>query len=39
LTYKLSIADGGKDNDPEGMIQAIPKSKAEDLVKMALKKS
>jgi Bacterial PH domain/Short C-terminal domain len=29
-----SIADGGKDNDPEGVIQAIPKSKAEDLLEI-----
>jgi hypothetical protein len=29
-----SIADGSKDNDPEGIIQAIPKSKAEDLLKI-----
>ena len=29
-----SIADGGKDNDPEGIIQAIPKSKAEDLIEI-----
>src|SRR5215204_1579021 len=27
-----SIADSGKYNDPEGIIQAIPKSKAEDLL-------
>jgi hypothetical protein len=29
-----SIADGGKDNDPGGVIQAIPKSKAEDLLEI-----
>jgi hypothetical protein len=29
-----SIADGGRDNDPEGIIQAIPKSKAEDLLEI-----
>ena len=29
-----SIADGGKDNDPQGIIQAIPKAKAEDLLEI-----
>jgi hypothetical protein len=29
-----SIADGGKDNDPGGVIQAIPKSKAKDLLQI-----
>jgi Bacterial PH domain/Short C-terminal domain len=29
-----SIADGGKDNDPGGVIQAIPKSKAEHLLEI-----
>lgn len=29
-----SIVDGGKDNDPDGVIQAIPKSKAEDLLEI-----
>ena len=29
-----SIADDGKDNDPGGVIQAIPKSKAEDLLEI-----
>jgi len=29
-----SITDGGKDNDPEVIIQAIPKSKAEDLLEI-----
>jgi Bacterial PH domain len=29
-----SIVDGGKDNDPGGVIQSIPKSKAEDLLEI-----
>ena len=29
-----SMANGGKDNDPGGVIQAIPKSKAEDLLEI-----
>jgi hypothetical protein len=29
-----SIVDGGKDNDPDGVIQAIPKSKAQDLLEI-----
>ena len=29
-----SIADSGKENDPEGIIQAIPKSKAQDLLEI-----
>jgi hypothetical protein len=29
-----SVADNGKDNDPGGIIQAIPKSKAEDLLEI-----